>query len=110
MTDKGDTFGKAIPCPPGAYLAPSGLPRPVVRARELTPEEIAARRRASEQAAAGAAAYHLSLLDAGMKDWLARAKQKWLRAGGYGCQLTPEEEAEIRAAGFEPAPRDRPPR
>jgi hypothetical protein len=107
VSDNGDNFGKPIPCPPGAYYIPSiAMPRPVVRPRELTPEERAARRKATEQVISGAAAFHLSLLDAGMKDWLERAKQKWLRAGGYGCALTPEEEEEIRAAGFVPAKRD----
>lgn len=106
MTDDRDTFGKPIPCPRGAYYRPRiHLPRPVVRARELPPEERAARRTASQQAQAAAAALHVSLLDAGMKSYLAIAKAKWLRAGGYGFPLTPEEEAEIRAAGFEPAPR-----
>lgn len=100
------TFGKGEPCPRGAYYRPRiHLPRPVVRARELTPEERAARRKASERAHSAAAAYHVSLLDAGMKSYLALAKAKWLRAGGYGFPLTPEEESEIRAAGFEPAPR-----
>lgn len=108
MTDNGDNFGKAIPCPRGAYYYPAiSMPQPIVKPAELTPEERAAKRRASEQATSGAAAFHLSLLDAGMKDWLERARQKWLRAGGYGLPLTPEQEAEIRAAGFEPAPRVR---
>lgn len=107
MTDNGDSFGKAIPCPPGAFLVPSGLPRPPVRARSLTPEERAARKRASEQAASAAAALHVELLAQGMADWLERARQKWLRAGGYGCALSEAEEQEIRAAGFEPAPRAR---
>ncbi len=107
MTDKGDTFGKAIPCPPGAFYRPRvALPRPMVKAIELSPEERAARRKASEQGHSLASAYHVSLLDAGMKSYLALAKQKWLAAGGYGFPLTPEEEAEIRAAGFEPARRD----
>jgi hypothetical protein len=103
-----DTFGKPIPCPRGAYYIPwSAMPRPAVKPRVLTPEERAERRRAGEQLSSAAAAYHLSLLDAGMKDWLERARQKWLRAGGYGYPLSPEQEAEIRAAGFEPAPRVR---
>lgn len=102
----GPTFGKGEPCPRGAfYLRGIAMPRPVVKPRELTPEERAARKKASEQAEAGAAAYHRSLLDAGMRDWMERAKQKWLRAGGYGYPLSAEQEAEIRAAGFEPAPR-----
>lgn len=104
MTD--DTFAKPIPCPRGAYYIPwSAMPRPAAKARELPPEERAARRAAIERTTSAAAAYHLSLLDAGMKDWLQRARQKWLRAGGYGYPLSPEQEAEIRAAGFEPAPR-----
>lgn len=107
MIDNGDSFGKAIPCPRGAYLIPSGLPRPLVKAHELTPEERAARRRASEQTSSAAAALHVELLGQGMADWLERAHQKWLRAGGYGCALTPEEQQQIRDAGFEPAPPDR---
>jgi hypothetical protein len=106
VTDNADNFGKPIPCPRGAYHSPAiAMPRPPVKPRDPTPEERAARRRAIEQVTSGAAAFHLSLLDAGMKDWLSRAKQKWLRAGGYGFPLTPEQESEIRAAGFEPAPR-----
>lgn len=46
---------------------------------------------------------HVKLLNAGMKAWLAEAKAKWLRAGGYGFLLSPADVAEIRAAGFEPA-------
>jgi hypothetical protein len=99
-------FGKPIPCPRGVYLVPSGLPRRAVKARVPTPEERAASKRASEQAASAAATLHVELLAQGMADWLERAHQKWLRAGGYGCALTPEEQAEIRAAGFVPAPRD----
>lgn len=106
MTDNGDTFGKAIPCPRGAYYVRGiDMPRPPVKPRELTPEERAARKAATERVVSAAAAYHLSLLDAGMKDWLDRAKRKWLAAGGYGYPLSPDQEAEIRAAGFEPAPR-----
>lgn len=105
MTDNGDTFGKAIPCPRGAYYRPGiSMPRPMVKAR-IDPEEEKRRKAIRAQVESAAAALHLSLLDAGMKDWLARAKQKWLRAGGYGFPLSPEQESEIRAAGFEPAPR-----
>lgn len=102
-----DDFGKPIPCPKGAAYYPAiSMPRVPPKARELTPEERAARKAASEQAAAAAAAIHVQLLAEGMADWLARAHQKWLAAGGYGCKLTEAEAAEIRAAGFEPKPPD----
>jgi len=108
VTDNADGFGKAIPCSRGEYYLPTiSMPRVPPKPAELTPEERAARRAASERASSAAAAMHNELLTAGMLDWLARAHQKWLRAGGYGGALTPAEESEIRAAGFEPAPRDR---
>lgn len=44
------------------------------------------------------------LLDDGMRVWIANARRKFIAAGGYGFRLTAEEEAEIRAAGYEPAP------
>lgn len=46
----------------------------------------------------------VKLLDDGMRAWVAAAKRKFIEAGGYGFPLTEVEEAEIRAAGFEPAP------
>ncbi len=55
---------------------------------------------------AAEAGVHNKLLGDGMRAWVERAKEKWLAAGGYGAPLTPEERAEIRAAGFEPAPLD----
>lgn len=104
-------FGKAMPCPPGAAYYPAvAMPRPPPKHRELSPEERAARKAASEQAYAAATAVHNQLLVEGMQSWIDRARQKWLRAGGYGFPLSPEDEAAIRAAGFEPAPLDRPPR
>ncbi len=102
------TFGKGQPCPRGAYYVPLiAMPRIPPKPRELGPEERAAKRAASDRASAAAAVEHNRLLTEGMLDWQARARQKWLRAGGYGFRLTAEQESEIRAAGFEPAPRDR---
>jgi hypothetical protein len=102
-----DDTPKPIPCPKGARYFSTVVPRPPPQHRELTPEERAARKAASERAASAAAALHVQLLAEGMELWLARAREKFLRAGGYGCRLTPEEESEIRAAGFEPKPPDR---
>lgn len=103
-----DEFGKPIPCPPGAAYYPEvAMPRLPPRPRELTPAELAARKASREQAASAATAVHNQLLAEGMADWAKRAREKWLRAGGYGCVLTPAEEREIRDAGFEPAPRAR---
>jgi hypothetical protein len=102
-----DQFGKAIPAQKGDRYYSVIVPRNPPKPRDLTPEERAERKKASERLSAAAAAYHVSLLDAGMKAWLERAKQKFLQAGGYGCRLTATEEAEIRAAGFEPKPPDR---
>lgn len=65
--------------------------------------EAAAR---EEEAKARAGSEHVKLLDAGVKAWLASAKLKWLRAGGYGFPLTQAEVEEIRAAGHAPAPLD----
>jgi hypothetical protein len=42
--------------------------------------------------------------DAGMADYISKARRKFLEAGGYGFKLTAAEEREIREAGFEPAP------
>jgi hypothetical protein len=107
VTD-GSTFGKPLPCPPGAtYLPLVRMPRVPPRPRELTPEQRAARKAASERVYSAAAAIHNDLLAQGMLEFAAEARRKWLRAGGYGGALTPEQEREIRDAGFEPAPRDR---
>lgn len=104
----GDTFGKPIPCPKGArYFRGVPMPARPPPHRELSPEERAARRAAYARANAAAATLHVQLLADGMQAWADRARQKWLAAGGYGGPLTPEEEQQIRAAGFEPAPRDR---
>ena len=46
----------------------------------------------------------VELLGDGMRAWVAKARRKFVEAGGYGFRLTPAEVAEIRAAGFEPAP------
>lgn len=46
----------------------------------------------------------VKLLDDGMRAWMAKARRKFVEAGGYGFRLTPDEVTEIRAAGFEPAP------
>lgn len=105
MTDK------PIPCPRGAaYFPIVAMPRKPPKHRELSPEERAARKASIEQASAAATAVHNTLLTEGMQSWIDRAREKWLRAGGYGFPLSPEDEAAIRAAGFEPAPPDRPPR
>lgn len=106
-----DTFGRPLPCPPGAAYYPIvAMPRPPPKHRELSPEERAARKATSEQASSAAIAVHNRLLAEGMQSWVERAREKWLRAGGYGFPLSPEDEAAIRAAGFAPAPLDRPPR
>lgn len=105
MTDK----PKPIPCPPGSYYVPGvAMPRRPPKPRELTPEERAARKAELEAVSAGAAAVHNRLLVEGMQSWIERAREKWLRAGGYGFPLSPADEAAIRAAGYEPAPLDRP--
>lgn len=99
---------KPIPCPRGAAYFPAvAMPRLPPKHRELTPEERAARKAVTEQASAAATAVHNRLLVEGMQSWIDRAREKWLRAGGYGFPLSPEDEAAIRAAGFEPAPVDR---
>jgi hypothetical protein len=106
-----DPFGKPLPCPPGASYAPIvRMPRPPPRHRELTPEERAERKASADRVSAAAVAEHNRLLAEGMQSWITRAREKWLRAGGYGFPLSPEDEAAIRAAGFEPAPLDRPPK
>jgi hypothetical protein len=46
---------------------------------------------------------HRKMLDEGMRGWIERARQAWLDNGGYGL-ATPEQAAEIRAAGYEVAP------
>ena len=104
-------FGKPLPCPRGAMYYPAvAMPRRPPKPRELSPEERAARKAESERAYAAATAVHNRLLAEGMQSWIDRAREKWLRAGGYGFPLSAEDEAAIRAAGFEPAPPDRPPR
>lgn len=106
-----DTLAKPLPCPRGASYCPSiRMPRAPPKHRELSPEERAARKATAEQASSAAIAVHNQLLAEGMQSWVIRAREKWLRAGGYGFPLSPEDEAAIRAAGFEPAPPDRPQR
>jgi hypothetical protein len=107
VTDK----PKPIAAPPGSYYVPGvAMPRRPPKPRELTPEERAARKAELEALNSAAAAVHNRLLIDGMQSWIDRAREKWLRAGGYGFELSPADEAAIRAAGYEPAPRDRPPR
>lgn len=100
---------KPIPCPRGAMYHPIvRMPRTPPKPRELSAEERAAQIAARERAYAAAGAEQVKLLAAGMEDWLARARRKWLQAGGYGFELSPGDEQAIRDAGFEPAPLDRP--
>lgn len=106
MTD--DHFGKPVPCPRGASYHPLiNMPRVPRKPREPTPEQRAEKKLASERNASAAAAIHNQLLLEGMQAYAEAAHQKWLRAGGYGSVLTPEEQQQIRDAGFEPAPPDR---
>lgn len=100
----------SIPAPRGVRYVSTVELRPPVKHPRLTAEEFIAAHRGEqereEKNKGAAGGEQVKLLDAGMKDWLARARVKWIAGGGFGFRLTAADVAEMRAAGVEPAPED----